>query len=227
MMKRSLKEKLVNAKWPVFGIFGKLLIDFVFSTVRIGHLDYEKARKEIESGECLIALWHSRMLMASYVYRKIGAAILVSRSNDGEMMAQVLERQGHRPIRGSSSRSGAPALSQLIKAVKEKHCPGVIVPDGPRGPRFKVQPGIIALAQKTGYPIIPMSCSAKRLKVFSSWDRFILPYPFSEGCLIYGDPVSVPNELMPETRELYRVKLENEMNRITRQVDGYYGHNIN
>jgi lysophospholipid acyltransferase (LPLAT)-like uncharacterized protein len=166
------------------------------------------------------------MLMVSYVYKGRGAAILVSRSNDGEMMAQVLERQGHFPIRGSTSRSGVRALSRLIKAVKEKNCPGVIVPDGPRGPRFKVQPGIIALAQKTGYPIVPISFSARRVKVFPSWDRFILPYPFNKGRVIYGDPIQVPSELNPDTREVYRTKLENEMNRITREVDSYYGHNI-
>jgi len=225
-MKGSFKEKLVNLRWPLFGIFGKLFIDFIFSTVRIQSVNYEKAREEIESGECLVAFWHSRMLMVSYVYKGRGAAILVSRSNDGEMMAQVLERQGHRPIRGSTSRSGVRALSQLIKAVKENNCAGVIVPDGPRGPRFKVQPGIIALAQKTGYPIVPISYSAKRVKVFPSWDRFILPYPFNEGRVIYGDPISVPTELDPDARELYRVKLENELNRITQVIDGYYGHQI-
>ena len=225
-MKGSLKEKLVNLRWPVFGIFGKLLIDVIFSTVRIESVDFEKARKAIESGECLAAFWHSRMLMVSYVYKGRGAAILVSRSNDGEMMAQVLQRQGHFPIRGSTSRSGVRALSQLIKAVKEKNCVGVIVPDGPRGPRFKVQPGIIALAQKTGYPIVPISYSAKRMKVFPSWDRFILPYPFNEGRVIYGDPMQVPSELNSDTRELYRLKLEDEMNRITKEVDRYYGHHI-
>ena len=225
-MNGSLKEKLVNLRWPVFGIFGKLVIDVIFSTVRIESVDFEKARKEIQSGECLVAFWHSRMLMVSYVYKGRGGAILVSRSNDGEMMAQVLQRQGHFPIRGSTSRSGVRALSQLIKTVKEKHCAGVIVPDGPRGPRFRVQPGIIALAQKTGYPIVPISCSAKRLKVFPSWDRFILPYPFNEGRVIYGDPIQVPSELNRDTRELYRLRLENEMNRMTREVDRYYGHTI-
>jgi lysophospholipid acyltransferase (LPLAT)-like uncharacterized protein len=225
-MKSSVKKKILNFRWPLFGLFGKFVIDLVFSTVRIESIDFEKARQEIESGRCLVAFWHSRMLMVSYVYKGRGAAILVSRSNDGEMMAQVLERKGHNPVRGSTSRSGVRALAQLIKAVKEDNCPAVIVPDGPRGPRFKVQPGIIALAQKTGYPIVPISCSAKRMKVFSSWDRFVLPYPFNEGRVIYGGPISVPAELGRDAREHYRVKLENELNRITKAVDGYYGHQI-
>lgn len=225
-MKGSCKEKLVNLRWPLFGLFGKFVIDLLFSTVRIEFIDLEKARQEIESGRCLVAFWHSRMLMVSYVYKGRGGAILVSRSNDGEMMAQVLERQGHNPVRGSTSRSSVRALSRLIKEVKDKNCPAVIVPDGPRGPRFKVQPGIIALSQKTGYPIVPMSCSARRVKVFSSWDRFILPYPFNEGRVIYGEPISVPRELDPNVREMYRVRLEDELNRITKAVDSHYGHQI-
>ena len=225
-MKASLKKKILDFQWPLFGLFGKFVIDLIFSTVRIESIDLEKARREIESGRCLFACWHSRILMASYVYKGLGAAILVSRSNDGEMMAQVLERQGHNPVRGSTSRSGVRALSQLIKTVKEKNCSAAIVPDGPRGPRFKVQPGIIALAQKTEYPIVPISCSARRMKIFPSWDRFILPYPFNEGRVIYGGPISVPSELDRDARELHRMKLENELNRITKAVDGYYGHQI-
>jgi lysophospholipid acyltransferase (LPLAT)-like uncharacterized protein len=225
-MKALIKDKLLDVKWPLFGWFCKLVIDLIFSTVRIETVDLEKAREEIESGRCIGAFWHSRMLMVSYVYKGRKAAILVSRSKDGEMMAQVLKCQGHYPIRGSTSRSGVRALSRLIKSVREKNYPGVIVPDGPRGPRFKVQPGVIALAQKTGYPIVPISYSAKKVKVFSSWDRFMLPYPFNEGRVIYGAPISVPSDLDLQEREDYRMKLENELNRITKTVDYYYGHRI-
>jgi lysophospholipid acyltransferase (LPLAT)-like uncharacterized protein len=226
LMKRALRKKLLHLKWPLFGIIGKFLIDIIFSTVRIESVDFEKARKEIESRKCLFAFWHSRMLMPSYAYKGHGAAILVSRSHDGEMTSQVLKRQGHHPIRGSSSRSGVQGLSQLIRSITEKNWPGVIVPDGPRGPRFRVQPGIITLAQKTGYPIVPISCSARRVKVFASWDRFMLPYPFNEGRIIYGAPISVPSYLDLHDREHYRMALENELNRITKAVDSYYGHNI-
>jgi lysophospholipid acyltransferase (LPLAT)-like uncharacterized protein len=118
-------------------------------------------------------------------------------------------------------------MTRLIKALKEEIRPGAIVPDGPRGPRFKVQPGIITLAQKTGYPIVPISYSAKRLKVFASWDRFVMPYPFNEGQVIYGAPISVPWKLDAEERDLYRARLEEELNHITRTADHYYGHSIN
>jgi hypothetical protein len=187
----------------------------------------EKARAEIESRKFIFAFWHSRILMASYLFKGWGGVALVSKSKDGEIITQILQRQGQETIRGSTSRHGVRAMAKLIKALKEEIRPGGMVPDGPRGPRFKVQPGIITLAQKTGYPIVPISYSAKRLKVFASWDRFILPHPFNEGCVIYGTPISVAGKLDADGRELHRMRLEEELNRITRTVDHYYGHNIN
>ena len=115
--------------------------------------------------------------MISYIFSGWDGAILVSRSNDGEIIARILQRQGHETIRGSTAKGGLRALATLIKRLKARPRPGVIIPDGPQGPRFKVQPGVIILAKKTGYPIIPVTYSARWMKVFKSWDRFILPCP--------------------------------------------------
>jgi len=213
-------------KWWLVGWLGKGLTDLICSTIRIRTIDFDKARAEIESGRFIFAFWHSRILMLSYLYKRLGAAILVSKSKDGEIIAQILKRQGHKTIRGSTSRHGVRALARLIKALKEEICPGVVVPDGPRGPRFRVQPGVITLAQKTGYPIVPLSYSAERIKIFASWDRFMLPCPFTEGRVIYGTPISVPCKVDAETKEVYRANLEAELNRITKFVDLYYGHAI-
>jgi lysophospholipid acyltransferase (LPLAT)-like uncharacterized protein len=213
-------------KWWLVGSLGKGFVDLLFGTMRIQVIGLEKVRAEIESRRFILAFWHSRMLMASYLYKGWRGVMLVSRSKDGEIATRILQRQGHETIRGSTSRYGIQAMTKLIKILKEEVRPGAVVPDGPRGPRFKVQPGVIKLAEKTGYPIVPMSYSAERLKVFGSWDRFILPYPFSKACVIYGTPVSVPSRLDAESREQYRVKLEDELNRITKTVDDYYGHRI-
>jgi len=213
-------------KWWLVGWLGKGLTDLICSTLRIRVVDFEKAKAEIESRRFIFAFWHSRILMVSYLYKGWGAAILVSKSKDGEIIAQILKRQGHETIRGSTSRHGVRALARLIKILKEEIRPGVVVPDGPRGPRFKVQPGVITLAQKTGYPIVPLSYSAERIKIFASWDRFILPYPFTEGSVIYGTPISVPWNIDGEGQEAYRIRVEEELNRITKTVDYYYGHTI-
>ncbi len=221
--KWSQKTRL---KWWLVGRLGKGLIDLICSTMRIQVVDFEKVRAEVESRRFILAFWHSRILMISYQYRGWGAAILVSGSDDGEIIAQILQRQGHRTIRGSTSRNAVRALASLIRVVKEEGRPGGVVPDGPRGPRFKVQPGVITLAKKTGYPVVPVTYSAKRLKIFASWDRFLLPYPFTDSCVMYGTPVSVPGNTDEEAQEVYRVRLEEELNRITRAVDRYYNHVI-
>jgi len=213
-------------KWWLAGWLGKGLVDMICGTMRIRLVDLHKAGTAIESKRFVLAFWHSRLLAISYFYQGWGAAILVSSSEDGEIMAQILQRQGHETIRGSTSRHGVRAMTRLIRALKEEVRPGGVVPDGPRGPRFKVQPGVITLAQKTGYPIVPISYSAKRIKIFASWDRFILPYPFTEGCIIYGRPMSVSSQLGGEGQEVCRVRLEEELNRITREADRYYGHEI-
>ena len=220
-------DQRAGLKWWLVGWLGKGLVDLIFKTMRIRVVGLEKARAEIESRRFIFAFWHSRILMASYLFKGWGGVALVSKSKDGEIITQILQRQGQETIRGSTSRHGVRAMAKLIKALKEEIRPGGMVPDGPRGPRFKVQPGIITLAQKTGYPIVPISYSAKRLKVFASWDRFILPHPFNEGCVIYGTPISVAGKLDADGRELHRMRLEEELNRITKTVDHYYGHNIN
>jgi lysophospholipid acyltransferase (LPLAT)-like uncharacterized protein len=213
-------------KWWLVGRLGKGLVDLICGTMRIRAVDLDEARTEMESKRFILAFWHSRLLAISYLFQGWGGVILVSSSEDGEIMAQILQRQGHETIRGSTSRHGLRAMARLIKALKKEARPGAVVPDGPRGPRFNVQPGVITLAKKTGYPVVPISYSAKRIKIFASWDRFILPYPFTEGRIIYGRPLSVPSKLDAKEQEVCRVRLEEELNRITREVDRYYGHDI-
>ena len=189
-------------------------------------LNEAKNNAGAESKKIIAACWHSRILLVSYLYKGWNAAILVSRSKDGEIIARILEKQGHEAIRGSSTRGGLRALSRLIKGLKENKRPAVIIPDGPQGPRFIVQPGVIALAKKTGSPILPISYSAKKIKVFNSWDRFILPFPFTTCRIVYGNPVYVPQKADRETEAKCRIQLEAELNRITTGADNCFGHII-
>jgi len=224
-MDRDIRQRS-GLKWWLVGWLGKGLVDLILGTIRISVVDFQKARAEIESRRFILTFWHSRIALISYLYKGWGGAILVSSSKDGEIIAQILQRQGHETIRGSTSRYAVRALARLIKALKQEGRPGAVVPDGPRGPRFKVQPGVITLAQKTGYSIVPVSYSAKRMKIFQSWDRFIFPYPFTEGRVIFGRPMSTPSTLDTEEQEVYRMRLEEELNRITKTADRYYGHEI-
>ena len=220
------KNRISEIKWNLVGILGKFLIDLLFSTMKIEREGFERVKPIISSGKVIFAVWHSRMLLVSYLCKGLNGTAMVSSSKDGEIAARIIQRQGHEAVRGSTKKGGLQALSRLIKKVKEKNKPCLIVPDGPQGPRCKVQPGIIILAKKTGYPIVPISYSARKIKIFASWDRFILPFPFTKCRAIYGVPVYVPQNADENEGKKRLMLLENELNRITSDVDRHYGHNL-
>jgi len=202
------------------------LIDILFYTIRIELREFEKVRPIINSRKFIWAVWHSRLLLPNYLSKGLEGTAMVSGSEDGEFVARILKRQGHEAFRGSTTRGGIKALSALIKKLKEEQRVSIIIPDGPQGPRFKVKLGIIILAQETGYPILPFSYSAKKMKVFSSWDRFILPYPFTKCLGIYGKPFYVPKDADKNDLTRYRNLLEKELNCLTIEADSYFNHKI-
>jgi len=221
---KSLQSKdLQELKWRLVGIGGKLLIDFLFCCSKVDRIGYEKVRLLVESRRHIFAFWHSRILLLSYIYKGLGATILVSKSEDGEVIARVLQRQGQLPVRGSTRKGGLRALARLIRTMRDQKRPGVVVPDGPQGPRYQVQPGVIVMAKQTGYPIVPLTYSSRKVKVFKSWDRFMLPFPGTDGCVAYGDPIYVPADTDGEALERYRLRLQEELNRITQAADNYFG----
>ncbi len=226
-MKKQYAMKWEEFKWELIGSIGKAFVDAWFATAKVESEGREKVRSILESRRFIFAFWHSRILLISYLYQGWGGVILVSASRDGEYMARVLKRQGHCTVRGSTSKKGGRALAEQIRRIQEKPTrPGVVVPDGPQGPRFRAQPGVVLLAKKTGYPVIPITYSARRMKVFSSWDRFILPLPFTVCKVVYGDPVIVPTDADPVVLQERLGRLEQELRRITFKADRGFGHVI-
>jgi lysophospholipid acyltransferase (LPLAT)-like uncharacterized protein len=169
----------------------------------------------------LFALWHGRIVVPIYVHRGEGITAMVSLHTDGEMIARTLHRLGYRTVRGSSTRGGNQAFHDMLAVLKQGQV-GAIIPDGPKGPRHHLKPGALYLAQQTGTYIIPVSFAASRKIEFPSWDRFVLPLPFSKNVMIYGTPRQVPTQLSPEEIEQWRLKLENEMNALVTQADDYF-----
>jgi hypothetical protein len=144
----------------------------------------------------IIAFWHNRTgLMAPFFERYCrgrDALTFISRSRDGQFMTDVAARFGVNAIRGSSSRHAVSAMLTALRAARERHMDIVITPDGPRGPRYQVQPGLIRLAQATGHPIIPITFYLKWKVMLKSWDRFQIPIPFSACRLVTAEPIRVP-----------------------------------
>jgi lysophospholipid acyltransferase (LPLAT)-like uncharacterized protein len=145
----------------------------------------------------LFALWHGRMFLSILEHRGQGIATMASQSEDGEMIARWLERNGYRAARGSSSRGGGQALRELVRHVRGGGHAALTV-DGPRGPAREVQAGIVQLAKLTGGWILPITSSSSRPRFLASWDRYLLPMPFSRGVVAYGDPFPIPPDLPDE-----------------------------
>lgn len=218
----KLGEKILLSVLPFF-TYG--LLQFLRLTVRIEEINTEALRALTkDSGEepsSIIAFWHSRLLMMPLLRRKRRVTILISRHRDGELIHRAIRFFPIDTVRGSTTRGGARALRGLVRALRSgSHV--AITPDGPRGPRNLVQAGAIILASMTGRPIVPVTFSASRKKVFQSWDRFLLPYPFSHGVFVWGEPIWVDPEDSQAGIEEKRKTLELRLNRITAQADRYF-----
>jgi len=124
---------------------------------------------------------------------------LISEHHDGGYIADTLHLQGFRTVRGSSTRGGGRALLQMVRTFRKEDCDFGITPDGPKGPREKVQLGTIQLAKKTGLPIRPVIWATKRhWRIISSWDHFYIPKPFTCGVFVYGEPVFIASDANDE-----------------------------
>jgi lysophospholipid acyltransferase (LPLAT)-like uncharacterized protein len=171
----------------------------------------------------LYAHWHGDELLLIRVCIHRRMAIMASRSKDGELMKRVLEFYGFRVVRGSSTRGGAAGLKGLIDVMKSGKYHSSLAVDGPRGPRFKVKPGILKLAQETGLPIIPgVAASSKRFVFKKSWNQCYLPLPFARCEVIYGEPIKVPKELTEVEFEFLRQTLENRLLKLKAEVESRF-----
>jgi lysophospholipid acyltransferase (LPLAT)-like uncharacterized protein len=181
-------------RYRVAGAVGGFALDALFGTIRTTVLDADPAAPYRARGEPVIYVcWHGRLLPLAYQHRRQEVLTLVSRSADGEYIARALERWGYGSVRGSSSRGGDRALRELVRLVRAGRSVS-ITPDGPRGPRERVKPGALLVAQLTGRPLIPAAAGASRAWWFGKWDRFLVPKPFSEIRVSYGTPQFVARE---------------------------------
>jgi lysophospholipid acyltransferase (LPLAT)-like uncharacterized protein len=158
------------------------------------------------------ALWHNRLLLFPYaiwrfVPQRRASAALISASRDGDIIADVVRRFGFRPVRGSTSRKGTGAVLEIAD-VLAAGTDVLITPDGPRGPAYRVGPGIIFLAQKTGVPIMPINIEYSSCWRARNWDRFIVPKPFSSVHVTFADLHYVAQTSSDEEFEAERKRLE-------------------
>ena len=152
-----------------------------------------RARAQGQGKGVILALWHGRMMVAIPPYRGQDMTILVSGSEDGNLSEALLEGYGYRIIRGSSSKGGARALRSMLGALHAGSTV-VVTPDGPRGPRHSMNPGLAWMARATGFAVLPAGFATDRAWRLASWDRYTLPKPFARVVLAYGEPVRVERD---------------------------------
>lgn len=183
------------------------LIRAIRASVRLRHHGDARLREwEAQGRQFILAFWHRHMLLMPYAYRAGRMTVLSSHSRDGEMMVRTLARFGIDTSRGSSTRGGAAGLRSLLRKAAQGRDLG-FTPDGPRGPAGIVKPGVLLAASASGLPIQPIAMAATRAKRLGSWDRQIVPLPFSTVHLVYGEPFVVPRrgvDLAAAAEELKR-----------------------
>ncbi len=189
-------------------------------TLSIRPLHRERLLRLRERGvPILFALWHGRMYLSIQEHRGEGIVTMASRSKDGEVIANWLERNGYVVARGSTSRGGGPALREMVRAMRAgRH--GALTVDGPRGPARIVQPGVVQLARLTGAWILPISFSSRRPRFLSSWDRYLVPLPFSRNVVSYGEPFEIGRDVSAAEAER---RIAAALDQATRDADAATG----
>ncbi len=161
------------------------------ASLRLRYHGEERIRDWERTGtHFILAFWHRHLLLMPYAYRGKKISVLVSQSQDGELIARTVARLGIDSSRGSSSRGGIAGMRSLLRKAAEGW-DIAFTPDGPRGPLREAQPGVILAAASTGLPILPVAIAASRAKLLRSWDRFMIPLPFSTVHIVYGEPLVV------------------------------------
>ncbi len=170
---------------------GYAAIRLLVPTVRMYVSFEEGARSHEPQHPTIYAFWHRCTFVAAWSMRNEQGATMVSRSFDGEYIARIVERAGYVPVRGSSSRGGTEALREMHAWVGKGHS-AAITADGPRGPLYVAKPGALLLARNTGAPIVTFYVALRKPITLRSWDRFMLPKPFSVAVARISRPLSVP-----------------------------------
>ncbi|MDJ0839383.1 MAG: lysophospholipid acyltransferase family protein [Acidobacteriota bacterium] len=210
----------------LIGLTAGLLMRFIYMCCRKRFIDTHHIREHFDSGErFIISAFHNRDLLTVFTYLKFRpkdrtVVPLISASKDGGIAAWAMRTFGITCERGSSSRGGINAFRKMVRLCRKGN-DLAFTPDGPRGPKYTVQRGVIVASQLTGVPIQPVSWQAERRKELKSWDAFIVPHLFTRINVVYGKPVRVPEDCPQEDLDKYAEQLRLELLRIGEVAENF------
>jgi len=219
--KLSLRERIELWLIPFLVANLQRLYGLTLKRIDVGGEVIERLREN--NASWIYAIWHTNVLLSPYLNRGQNVNVMISSSRDGELIKRVVYRFGNRAIRGSTSRGGMKALKTLIEELKNGH-PAAITPDGPRGPAFHLQHGIIIAASRGRAPIIPFHYEATGQWIAEkSWDKHRIPKPFSTIVVRYGEPIYIPENLDDESFDHYVGMVENKLLENMRKCQEFVG----
>ena len=198
---------------------GAKLVRAIGCTLRIRIKDEAGFLSGAHAGPYLVSFWHNRLIVLPELFKRYygsrkGVVALISKSRDGTFISNIVRRLGLGVVNGSSSRGGTAAAFELINSVRNGLDAG-ITPDGPRGPRYHLDAGLIFLAQKTRAPILPLYVEYSRCVRFKSWDGFMVPLPFARVDVTLGALQRVGPTETNEEFEAERLRIEKIMQPVT------------
>jgi lysophospholipid acyltransferase (LPLAT)-like uncharacterized protein len=175
----------------------------------------------------ILCFWHNRLLMMPFAWNppwgaggKNGAPInmLISAHQDGRLIARTVGHFGISTIAGSDNRNTTSAIRAMVRAMERGECIG-ITPDSPPGPRMRAKDGVAVLARLAGVPVVPVGYSCTHRRVLNTWDRLVVPLPFSGGLFLWGKPIAVPSDADGAALERARAEIEAALTALSDEAD--------
>jgi lysophospholipid acyltransferase (LPLAT)-like uncharacterized protein len=192
---------------------GYWVIRLIGPTLRVCISREEGAQETVDQRPLIVSFWHACIIPATYICRDIGVRVMSSYSYDGEYMGRIIRRYGFVAVKGSSSRNAVRALLGLRRALEEGWTVAFTL-DGPRGPRYQVKPGPVALARSAGVPLSTFHMAVERAWVLNTWDRLMIPKPFSRVLMRFGKMIPVPRDAADGELERYQADLQASLDRV-------------
>lgn len=192
---------------------GTVIIRLIGATLRVSVSSEEGGQTTLEQRPLVASFWHSCIIPSTYIWRDMGIRVMSSFSYDGEYMGRIIRKFGFVPVKGSSSRNPLRALLGLRRALEAGWTVAFTL-DGPRGPRHKVKPGPVGLGRSTGLPLTAFHVGVEKAWVLNSWDRMMIPKPFSRALVRFGKLIHVPRDASDEDLARYSDELQATLDRV-------------
>jgi lysophospholipid acyltransferase (LPLAT)-like uncharacterized protein len=201
---------------------GYWFIRLIGPTLRVCVSREEGGQETVDQRPVIASFWHAGIIPATYICRGFGIRVMSSNSYDGEYMGRIIHKFGFVAVKGSSSRNAVRALLGLRRALQESWAVAFSI-DGPRGPRHKVKPGPVALARSSGVPMSTFHIAVESAWILNTWDRLIIPKPFSRVLMRFGKLIPVPKDSTEEDLERYQRELQDSLDRIREFAEANVG----